>query len=84
MSVLVGAVLADWNFGVGIHSFCGRGGGSHGCRSFGLVLCMSTVVFISATFSPIGALLRELRYFLCLWAARCLVCNRDDAGLVLE
>ena len=55
---------------MGTDSFSGLGGksvcGSFGRGGFGLGLGMLTVVFISAIFSPIGAILRELQLFLCL------------------
>ena len=65
-----------WHFGVGIHSFGGLGGGSLACRIFGLIfstgrgsfslfLGLQTVEFISAIFSPIGAILTELQPFSC-------------------
>ena len=56
-----------WHFGVGINSFCGFRGGSlvFWCfRNFG---DGETIVSISAIFSLIGAIFRELWQFLCFW-----------------
>ena len=82
-------MCGTWHFGVGIHSFGGLGGGSRACRNFGLIptgrgsvglfLGVQTVEFISATFSPIGAILTELQPFSCFWA-----CNLALARGILE
>ena len=100
--------LFDWLFGVGIHSFGGLGGGSRACRicdlvfkigrgSFGLVLVLESLEFISAIFSPIGAILAELQSFLWFWACKWSLDSgilastreivgsiRDVSGLVLD
>ena len=73
-AVVVCALTDTWHFGVGIHICGSLGGGSRACRvfglrigrgSFGLFLGMQTVEFISAIFSPIGAILTELQPFSC-------------------
>ena len=67
------ALYETWHFGVGIHSFAGLGGGSCACRyvgrvSVGLFVDREAVESISAIFSLIGALLTELRPFICFRA----------------
>ena len=57
------------HFGVGIHSFAGRGGGNRALRYVGRgsgcgVFDRESVVSISAIFSLIGALLTELWPFI--------------------
>ena len=98
--------LCDWHFGVGIHSFGGLGGGSRVCRicvlvfkiglgnigrgGFWLCLDLESLEFISAIFSPIGAILAELQSFPWFWAwnwtldSGILGSIRDDSGLVLD
>ena len=48
-------------------SFCGFGGGSLAFWRLWSVVAAQTVVSISAIFSSIGAILRELWPFLCFW-----------------
>ena len=53
-----------------MNSWCGLVGGNIGFGYFGVFVMAETVVFISATFSSIGAFLRELWPFLCFRGPR--------------
>ena len=50
-----------------MNSWCGLVGGNWGFWYFRVFVMAETVVSISATFSSIGAFLRELQPFLCFW-----------------